>query len=161
MEEILQHALELRASGNLQESSRLLVNLAASVPDDAFIQYQCAASFDMLGEESSAVPFYQKAIELGLEDEHLEGAYLGLGSTFRTLGEYEQSKEVFEKGLERFPNHHGLRVFYAMTCYNLHEHAFAMELLLNSLIETTDNSDILKYKRAIAFYSDKLDRVWR
>jgi hypothetical protein len=42
----------------------------------------------------------------------------------------------------------------------LKNHDKAMELLLNCLVETTSDKDILNYERAIRFYADKLDQVW-
>lgn len=48
-----------------------------------------------------------------------------------------------------------------MTLYNLGEHKAAMEILLQCLTETTMDQDILSYKRAIEFYSDKLDTTWK
>jgi hypothetical protein len=47
-----------------------------------------------------------------------------------------------------------------MTLYNLNEHSKAMELLLKCLIDTTTDDKILSYKKAIEFYSNKLDEVW-
>lgn len=114
----------------------------------------------MLGKEAEAVPFYEKGIKLGLDEEELEGALVGLGSTYRTLGEYEKSKSTFVKGIELFPNNKALQVFYAMTLYNLNEHSKAIELLLKCLTETTRDEEIISYKKAIEFYSDKLDEVW-
>lgn len=160
MEE-LQKAIQLRNSGNLKESNQLLLNLVKNYPDDAVVNYQCAWSYDALGEESRAVPYYVKAINLGLTGKDLEGAYLGLGSTYRTLGEYQKSKEIFSKGIQVFPENKALQVFFSMTLYNLKEHERAMELLLNCLIETTSDENILNYERAISFYSDKLDKVWK
>ena len=47
-----------------------------------------------------------------------------------------------------------------MAYYNIGECAKAMELLLNSLADTSSDPGILRYQRAIRFYSDKLDRTW-
>ena len=135
--------------------------LVEQYPNNALINYQCAWSFDLLGEETSAVPYYEKAIRLGLPKEQLEGAFLGLGSTYRTLGEYEKSKKVLQQGIEQFPNNRALQVFYSMSLYNLNEHSQAMEILLKTLVETTTDQEIIKYKRAIEFYLDKLDEVWK
>lgn len=157
----LDKAIDLRKSGNHNESNEILMKLVQEFPDNATLNYQCAWSFDLLGEESKAVPFYEKAIKLGLSSEELEGALLGLGSTYRTLGEYEQSRSVFLKGIESFPNNRAIQIFYAMTLYNLNDHNKAMELLLKCLIDTTTDGEILKYKRAIDFYSDKLDDIWK
>lgn len=161
MENELKEALDLRQRGNHKESNEVLIKLIEKYPTNASINYQCAWSFDLLGEESKAVPYYVEAIRLGLSKEELEGALLGLGSTYRTLGEYEKSKQVFQQGVEQFPNNRAMRVFYSMTLYNLNEHGKAMEILLKSLIETTTDQEILKYKRAIEFYSDKLNEVWK
>ncbi|MEH6881743.1 tetratricopeptide repeat protein [Priestia megaterium] len=154
-------ALALRKNGNHKESNELLSELVKEFPDDALYNYQCAWSFDILGEEEKAVPFYENAIKIGLPSKDMEGAVLGLGSTYRALGEYEKSKETFLKGMELFPDKHVIKVFYSMTLYNLKEHSQAMELLLKCLINTTNDNEILSYKRALNFYSDKLDQTWK
>ncbi|MFS0673434.1 tetratricopeptide repeat protein [Ornithinibacillus sp. 179-J 7C1 HS] len=160
MIEQLNQAIVLRKEGLLKESNSIMLQLANAYPNDAKVQYQCAWSFDVLGEESKAVPHYEKAIKLGLAGEDLEGALLGLGSTYRTLGEYENSKRIFEKGKNLFPNNRAFDVFFAMTLYNLNQHDQAMEKLLTCLVDTTENKDIKAYEKAIRFYSDKLDQVW-
>ena len=141
-----------------EESNELLLSLIKAFPKDAFISYQCAWSFDVLGEESQAVPYYELAIQLGLSGKELEAAVLGLGSSYRVLGNYEKSKNVFLKGIALFPNNRALQVFYSMTLYNLKEYHQAMEVLLTCLADTTTDQEILNYKKAIHFYSDKLDR---
>lgn len=161
MNKELDKAIDLRKSGHHTESNEYLMKLVEEFPDDALINYQCAWSFDLLGEEANAVPFYEKAIKLGLPPKDLEGALLGLGSTYRTLGEYEKSQNTFLKGIELFPNNRALQTFYAMTLYNLNEHSKAMELLLKCLIETTKDPEISSYKKAIEFYADKLDQTWK
>ena len=156
----LEKAVDLRKSGNHKESNQLLTKLVQEFPNNASINYQCAWSFDLLGEESKAVPYYENAIKLGLSSKELEGALLGLGSTYRSLGEYEKSKSTFLKGIESFPNNKAIQTFYSMTLYNLNEHSKAMELLLKCLTDTTTDDEILGYKKAIDFYSNKLDEIW-
>ena len=160
LEKELEKAVALRKSGNTKKSNELLIKLVKEFPDNATLNYQCAWSFDLLGEEAKAVPYYEMAIQLGLPEVELEGAFIGLGSTYRTLGEYEKSKSVFLKAMAAFPANRAIQTFYAMTLYNLSEHSQAMELLLNCLIETTKDSNILDYKKALQFYADKLDQVW-
>jgi len=109
-----------------------------------------------MGEERKAMPYYERAIKRGLPSHELAGALLGLGSTYRTLGDYEKSKSTFHKGMELFPNNKAIQTFYAMTLYNLKEHSTAMELLLKCLIETTTDEKIISYNKAIDFYADKL-----
>ncbi len=70
-------------------------------------------------------------------------------------------RKYFLKGMELFPDNHAIQVFYSMTLYNLKEHSKAMELILKCLINTTNDKEILSYKRALNFYSDKLDETWK
>ena len=160
MRKEVDRAIDLRKEGKHKESNEILLTLVQEFPEDAFINYQCAWSLDVLGEEAQAVPFYEKAIQLGLSGKELEGALLGLGSTYRTLGDYHKSKDVFLKGMDLFPDNRAIPVFYSMTLYNLQEHQSAMEYLLNCLVDTTADPEILNYKKAIHFYSDKLDTTW-
>lgn len=161
MEKELENAMNLRKNKNYAESNHILVKLAEAFPENASVNYQCAWSFDLLGEEAKAVSFYENAIKLGLSSKELEGALLGLGSTYRTLGEYEKSQITFLKGIELFPNNRAIQTFYSMTLYNLNQHSKAMELLLKCLIDTTSDAEIIDYKTAIDFYSDKLDEIWK
>lgn len=156
----LQQAIELREQGDADQSRNIILKLLEQNPDNAFLNYQCAWSHDVLGEERNAVPYYEKAIQLGLEEKNLEDALLGLGSTYRTLGEYEKSKSTFLKGKKLFPDNRAIQIFYAMTLYNLKEHDQAMEILLKNLAETTNDEDIQKFGRAIRFYADKLNKIW-
>jgi tetratricopeptide (TPR) repeat protein len=160
MEE-LEYAIKLRELGELKKSNLILQELADGKPDDALISYHAAWSFDLLGEESEAAPHYERAISRGLPDKELEGALLGLGSTYRTLGEYQKARYTLEKGMERFPDNRAMRVFYSMVLYNLGSHGEAMGLLLESLAETSSDEGIQQYRNAIFFYADKLDTVWK
>ncbi|WP_117149131.1 tetratricopeptide repeat protein [Paraliobacillus zengyii] len=161
MELNLENGIKLRKNGKQEESNELFKKLVKEFPDNASITYHCAWSFDLLGEESKAVPFYENAINLGLSSEELEGAILKLGSTYRTLGEYQKSENTFVRGIDLFPNNKAIQVFYAMTLYNLKNQEKAMELLIKVLINTTNDEEIISYKKAIDFYSDKLDEVWK
>lgn len=156
----LSKAIELRDEGKLTESNEILMAMAKDDPKSAEINYQCAWSFDILGKEADAVPYYEKALQLGLNDEDALGATIGLGSTYRTLGRYKKSKAVFESGLARFPENNALKAFYAMTLYNVEEHVKAMEILLTCLVKTSNDPDITSFRRAIGFYADKLDKTW-
>ncbi|MEB2627034.1 tetratricopeptide repeat protein [Peribacillus frigoritolerans] len=156
----LERALHLREKKEFEKSNRLLMDLAKQNPGDAVIQYQCAWSLDILGLEVTAVPYYEAALELGLPEDDAKGAYLGLGSTYRTIGEYEKSRRTLETGLAKFPGDKALLVFRAMAFYNLGQNDLAMESLLKIIAETSRDQEIQSYAKAIEFYSDKLDKVF-
>ncbi|MFP7477020.1 tetratricopeptide repeat protein [Terribacillus saccharophilus] len=156
----LSDAIRLREAGKLAEANERLTKLASAYPHEAEVQYQCAWSFDVLGEETAAVPYYERAIELGLSVDNKEGAYLGLGSTYRTLGQYKKAEQILKEAMKQFPKNNAFPVFYAMVRYNQKGHAEAMRILLQLIAETTSDQDILEYRKAISFYSDKLDMIW-
>ncbi|WP_128895770.1 tetratricopeptide repeat protein [Longirhabdus pacifica] len=156
----LEQAVTLRKEGELSSSQSLLLSLVEAHPTDCMVHYQCAWTHDVMGLEKEAVPYYEKAIDLGLSGEDLRGALHGLGSTFRTLGEYEKAEQMLKKGMELFPEAKEFEAFYAMVLYNLGRYKEACQRLLNQLAETTCDEDIKLYKRAIMLYAEDLDRKW-
>lgn len=157
----LEMAIQYRKSGKLEEARSLLLDLITEgESQNPSIWYQCAWVHDNLGKEREAIPFYKQALEFGLSGEDRQGALLGLGSTYRTLGMYENSKEVFEMAIKEYPERREFQVFYAMVRFNLKEYNYAMEILLKQLIETSNDEGIQSYHKAIHFYSDKLDHIW-
>jgi predicted Zn-dependent protease len=157
----LERAIYLRENCRAEEARELLFELVAEKPDDPQINYQCAWVHDLLGLEHEAVPFYERAIEEGLTGEDLEGAMLGLGSTYRALGECQRAVEALRGGTTRFPNNRAMQVFLAMALYNAGECREAVELLLRNLVETTGDEGISAYNRALLFYASRLDDAWR
>lgn len=160
MQDQLIKAIEMRINGQLDESNSILIKLAVEYPKDPIVQYQCAWSYDVLSKEKEAVAHYEMAIEKGLSGTNLQEAFLGLGSTYRTLGKYNKSKETLKKGIDKFPEARALKVFYAMTLYNLGDNSDAMEILLTQLAETSNDKGIQSYDKSIKYYADQLDRVW-
>ena len=160
LQDRLASAIKLRESEHYEEARHFLLELHSEFPDDPQVNYQCAWIHDLLGLEREAIPFYEKAIQAGLNKEDLKSALLGMGSTYRCMGEYQKSIQTFQHALTLFPNSHEFNVFLGMAYYNIGEYSKAMELLLNSLADTSSNNGILRYQRAIRFYSDKLDQTW-
>jgi tetratricopeptide (TPR) repeat protein len=153
-------ARELRVNGKHAEARDLLVALVIQNPNDAELQYETACVHDFLGEEASAIAYYRAALLGRLSLEHLRGAYLGLGSTYRTLGQYTEAQATLRQGLERFPEANEMKVFLAMTLYNLGQSKAAIECLLTVLAQTSSDNDIQAYRRAILFYAEDIERIW-
>ncbi len=171
----MQEAIALRENGRAEEARVLLLDLlAAESKDDAAdagadsisgsnaeLLYQLAWTHDVLGLEREAVPYYKQSLAIGLPLEQRIGALLGLGSTYRTLGEYTRARTILQQAAEEFPEWAEFQAFLAMTLYNLGEHGEGMGILLRLLAETSANTGIQEYRKAISFYADKLDQVWK
>lgn len=160
LQEKLASAIKLRETEKHEEARKLLAELHSEFPEDAQVNYQCAWIHDLLGLEREAIPFYEKAIQIGLSGADLKNALLGMGSTYRCIGEYHKSIDTFQRALTLFPDSYEFKVFLGMAYYNVGEHSKAMELLLNSLADTSKDEGVIRYQRAIRFYSDKLDQIW-
>ncbi|WP_342423458.1 tetratricopeptide repeat protein [Paenibacillus sp. FSL E2-0178] len=157
----IEAAIALRTSGQAEEARVMLLQLLSADDSNAELYYQLAWTHDVLGMEREAVSYYEQSLAHGLPDEEQKaGAMLGLGSTYRTLGAYSQSRELLEQGVLEFPHRAEFKAFLAMTLHNLGAHAEAMELLLKLLSETSADAGIHSYSKAIMFYADKLEQVW-
>lgn len=156
----LEKAVQLREAGHLEEARSILLDLVEQEPMNPSVWYQCAWIHDVMGLEGAAVPYYKKALELGLKDEERQGAYLGLGSTYRTLGLYDQAQFILEEAIQEYPDRREFQVFYAMVRFNQKEYEESIEILLKQVAETSNDQGIQTYKQAILFYSDKLNQTW-
>lgn len=160
-DEQLAAAVRLRESGLVEEARQRLVALAAAHPADAVVAYQAAWAHDALGQEAEAVPYYEQALAGdGLAASERQGALLGLGSTYRTLGRYGEAVATLRRGVAEFPEDGALRAFLAMALYNTGEHREAMRLLLTLLTATSGDQQIQDFRRAIDLYAEDLDRTW-
>ncbi|WP_310833275.1 tetratricopeptide repeat protein [Paenibacillus pedocola] len=153
-------AVALRSAGQAEEARIILLNLLIEDSENAELLYQLAWTHDVLGLEREAVPYYEQCLALGLPQDQRAGALLGLGSTYRTLGEYSRSREVLQQGAREYPERKEFPAFLAMALHNLGSHHEAMEILLKLLAETSADPGIKDYSKAISFYSDKLDQIW-
>lgn len=160
MKEKLEEAINLRKNNKPEEALRILGELLQARPDDPDFNYQMAWTCDFMGKEAEAAPYYERAISNGLSEDR-EGAMLGLGSTYRCLGEYENSLRVLDQAVSEFPDSRALKVFRALTLYNLGRTNESVGGLLVQLLDTTSDSSIKSYDKALRFYSDKLDETWK
>ncbi|CAM5667247.1 tetratricopeptide repeat protein [Streptomyces californicus] len=158
--DLLAEADRLREDGRPEEARERLLALTAALPDDAEVAYRTAWVHDILGLESEAVPYYERALgNPGLGAEDRRGALLGLGSTYRVLGRYGQAVETLRRGVEEFPDDGALRTFLAMALFNTDEHHEAMRLLLEVTAATSQDPYVQRYRRAIERYAKDLDET--
>lgn len=153
-------AVSLRERGRTEEARRLLLGLSTRWPQDAEIAYQTAWAHDVLGLEADAVPFYQRALAGdGLGPDDRRGALVGLGSTLRVLGRFSDAVAALRSGVAEFPDDGALRTFLAMALYNTGRSHEAVRILLALLAATSEDPEVRRYRRAIEFYAEDLDRI--
>lgn len=150
---------QLKELGRYQDATELAQQQLRQRPEDAVLHYQLACLYDVQGFEQQAIPCYLAALARNLPAPQRQEAWLGLGSTYRALGLYQQSLATFDQGLAEFPEAKEITLFRAMTLYNLGETKQAVADLLLLLAETSSHSDISSYQRAIRQYAADLDRI--
>ncbi len=154
--ESVQH---LRQTGQFEAAKAVVLQYVEMAPDDPTVLYQMAWCHDSLGEEHVAVPYYEQALALGLAGEDRLQAYIGLGSTYRVIGQFEDASDVFHRALLEFPEAYALQAFLAMTEYNLGQTDQAVGRLLKTLATTSSDVSIQTFDRAIRYYADHLDEI--
>ncbi|MGG7668112.1 tetratricopeptide repeat protein [Yersinia sp. J1] len=156
----MKHTIDsLEKLGRYDDAMALAFKLLVEDPHNGSLLHKIASLYDVQGLEMQAIPFYLTAIDNHLAAEELQAVYLGLGSTYRTLGLYKESLDVFEKALTQFPDAKEITLFRAMTLYNLGETKDAVASLLLLLAETSNHKEISLYQRAIRQYAADLDRI--
>jgi tetratricopeptide (TPR) repeat protein len=156
----IERAIKFRKENKPDEAIAILQDLLNTHPADPLINYQMAWTYDFIGKEGDAVAFYERAINNGLAGDGRQGAMLGLGSTYRCLGKYQQALEILDRAINEFPLNRSFKVFRALTLYNLGDSTGAVGELLVQLLDTTSDDAIKKYEKALRFYADKLDETW-
>ncbi|MGQ6291564.1 tetratricopeptide repeat protein [Serratia sp. IR-2025] len=150
---------QLKTQGRYQEATALALRQLAAEPEAAMLHFQLACLYDVQGLEQQAIPCYLAALARDLPPAQHREAWLGLGSTYRALGEYPASLRAFDDGLTEFPQANELMLFRAMTLYNLGENKRAVADLLLLLADTSSDPDIRGYQRAIRHYAADLNLI--
>lgn len=150
----------LRREGKSDQAFDAVQSAMAQFPNSPDLQYLAGSICDAYRTEAEAVPFYNRALELGLSGFDRRDALLGLASTYRSLGKYEESKRTFEMGIKDFPEYRPYQVFLALTEFNLKQADVSIRRLLEQLIETTSDQEIRCYEKALKFYSTRLIEIF-
>ncbi|MGQ6012787.1 tetratricopeptide repeat protein [Serratia sp. IR-2025] len=150
---------QLKTQGRYQEATALALRQLAAEPEAAMLHFQLACLYDVQDLEQQAISCYLAALARDLPPAQRREAWLGLGSTYRALGEYPASLRAFDDGLTEFPQANELMLFRAMALYNLDENKRAVADLLLLLADTSSDPDIRGYQRAIRHYAADLNLI--
>lgn len=152
----IEAAIEQRRQRNLAAALELLEAALKDNPNDPMIYYQIGWTHDALGKESDALEPYKKALALDLHGKSRQGLFVGLSSTLRCLGKYEEALQVVNQACGEYPHEIVFSVLRALILNNLNRGDEAISLLLTALLDTTNDLGIRQYDRAMRFYSTRL-----
>ena len=111
MEFSLAQIMPLLDDGQTEAALQIALQIYAANPDDALANYYCAIAYDTSSQEQKAAPHYERALAQGLTGAERRFALLGLGSTYRVLGEHEKSAAILRQGLAEYADGREFEVF--------------------------------------------------
>jgi tetratricopeptide (TPR) repeat protein len=156
VETAIQAGIALERSGKTIEAIEHFHRLAEQYPDNPRVIFEYGGAYDFAGYEAQAIPQYRKAMQLGLSGDDLPHVYIQLGSSLRNIEQFEEAVQVLREGVQLFPQHKALRMFYALALYSAGRHWQAMVELNEMLLSLLDNHALNGYTRALRFYTDDL-----
>jgi tetratricopeptide (TPR) repeat protein len=145
-----------RHGGRTEHLLDLLRKLDTRFPNVAEIQYQLAWTLETNGKPAEALPYYEKAVALGLAPNEHANALIGLAITLRALGDATRATDVLRSGQLQFPDNREFDVFLALTLHDLGQYSESLRLALTTLADTADDPGITAYQRAIRHAAGQL-----
>ena len=118
-------------------------------PNVGEIHAQLAWSFASSGRTADARDHYERARALGLPPNEHAGALIGLGSALLELGEAARASELFRGGRALFPEQREFDAFLATALRAEGRADEAAQILLEVLIETSEDPGIAAYQRLL------------
>lgn len=153
-------ARELRREDELEASQSLLLELLESHPEDPVVLFEVGGAFDVLEELETAIHYYKEAIQRGLRGDDLRECLICLGINQRALGQFETAVDTLEDAASQLPDSNAVRAFLALAYYSNGQEDEAVRLLLELLLQTTQDEEIKLFADTLDYYKDNLDEVW-
>lgn len=125
--------------------------------DAARAEYERAAACDREGLEQEAIPHYEAALRLGLADELVPGAMLGLGSSLRNVGRFDEAVAVLDDACERFLEDAALSLFRALALASAGRCEEAFASVFRVAVTRIDAPEVVRYRRALDEYAAELE----
>ncbi len=159
-EDTINKARDLREDDKLDESLETLLPLLEEFDDDPLVLFEVGGAYDILGMTAEAIPYYEQAITNGLEGAELEECFICLGTSYRVIGDYTEAVEVLEQAKSQFPTSNSAKAFLALALYGNKQFAESVQLLIDTLLESTADEDLLSFADTLDYFKNNLDEVW-
>lgn len=152
----VEEARALRRDDDLDGSQALLLALLEEYPSDPLVLFEVGGSYDVLGEEEMAVPYYRQALDEGLEEPDRQEFLICLGSSLRVVGEAEEAVDVLRQASADYPGLASVKAFLALALLDSGSEQEAVATLLDALLQASDSADVQAYASALEYYRDEL-----
>jgi len=133
-----------------------LQDLDARHPNVPEICHQVAWSLEVLGRAAESLPWYEKAIMLGLSPNEHSTAVLGQVGCLRALGRPQEAAAILQGLRTQFPENREYDAFLALCQWDLGQKAEAVRTLMDVLVETTEDFGIRAAQRNLRHQASRL-----
>jgi len=124
------------------------------------VLFEVGGSFDVMGLEPEAMPYYRRAVDSGLEGEALVECLICLGSSQRLVGDFQDAVDTLEEAVEEFPESESAKAFLALAYYSNEQYKESVSQLLDLIIRTTTDDELRVYGDTLDYFKDNLDERW-
>jgi tetratricopeptide (TPR) repeat protein len=136
---------EIRAAVGL----RGLAQLRRRYPRAADVWLESALALDRLGREEQAIPFYERAIRLGLSGYPLRDALICLGSSLRTVGRVQEAVRRFQQARRRFPGDLVVELFLALGYHDTRNATGALRLTALACLRESGDRNLAPFRSVL------------
>jgi tetratricopeptide (TPR) repeat protein len=138
-----------RNRDDMEPTIAALLPLYEQHPHNARVLYEVGGAYDTAGQEATALDFYERAMQEGLDGDLRRRCFLQLGSTLRNLGRVDDSLAAFARARQEFPDSMALVAFEALSLHAAGRDDAAVASLLELLADQVDAEEINRYKPAL------------
>jgi tetratricopeptide (TPR) repeat protein len=136
---------KIRAARGLRD----LAQLRQKYPRAADVWLESAQALDRLGREEQAIPFYERAIRLGLSGSALRDALICLGSSLRTVGRVQEAVRRFQQAKRRFPDDVVVELFLALGYHDAAQATEALRLTALACLRESGNRNLKPFRSVL------------
>jgi tetratricopeptide (TPR) repeat protein len=136
---------EIRAASGL----RGLAQLRRRYPQVAEVWLESALALDRLSREQEAIPFYERAIRLGLSGSSLRDALICLGSSLRNVGRVREAVRRFQQARKRFPGDLVVELFLALGYHDNQQPTDALRLTALACLRESPDPELAPFRQVL------------
>lgn len=138
IKEYILQGIELHDQGRFKEAIAKYKAALEIDANSAIVNYELSLTYYSTQNYEEAAKYSKKVVDLN--SEHLDMAYMILGSSLDMSGKANEAIVVFEEGIKKFPNSNLLNYNLALTAFNNKDLAKAEQSIINAINAKTSHA---------------------
>jgi tetratricopeptide (TPR) repeat protein len=152
----IEEAISLRVHSSYEKAMAFLMSCLQDHPSDPRVYFHIACTHEESNQYTDAIYAFERAIDLGLVGEDLRKTFLSLGNLFYLTGECEKARDILVHAIRRFPGYRPYFAYLALTLHAVKEEDRSVQLLMQLVLDTTGDPELLAHSKTLLFYAQKL-----